>query len=286
MDRGAWWIPVPGIAVQFSSVQLLSHVQLFVTPWTTAREASLSLTSSQSTPKLMSIDSVMPSNHLILSCPLLLLPSIFPSIRVFSNESALCMRWPNYWSFSFSISPSNEHPGLITFRMDWLDLLQSKGLSESSPTPQFKSINSSVLSFLYGLTLTLILDSDIIEWSERHLWDDDIWKETRVKRRLVCPTETMSLVQTCLAASVLLHVDPSPGPFSAGPSSPVCALGPAPHLPACSAHYTGRLSSADPSSSSLHFQLPEGSSPHILALQIPAWKDTMSLAVTSPYPGL
>ena len=102
----------------------------------------------------------------------------------------------------------------------------------------------------------------------------------------MCPTETMSLVQTCLAASVLLHVDPSPGPFSAGPSSPVCTLGPAPHLPACSAHYTGRLSSADPSSSSLHFQLPEGSSPHILALQIPAWKDTMSLAVTSPYPGL
>lgn len=102
----------------------------------------------------------------------------------------------------------------------------------------------------------------------------------------MCLTETMSLVETCLAAFVLLHVDPSPGPFPAGPSSPVCALGPAPYLPSYSAHYTGRLSSADPSSSSLHFQLPEGSSPHILAPQIPAWKDTMSLAVTAPYPGL
>ena len=95
----------------------------FVTPWPAARQASLSITNSQSLLKLMSIKSVMPSNHLFLCCPLLLLPSIFPSIRVFSNESALRMRWPRYWSFSFSISPSNEHPGLISFRMDWLDLL-------------------------------------------------------------------------------------------------------------------------------------------------------------------
>ena len=108
---------------QFSSVQLLSHVPLFATPWTTARQASLSITNSRSLPKLMSIELVMPSNHLILCHPLLLLPSIFPNIRVFSNESALCIRWPKYWSFSFNISPSNEHPGVISLRMDWLDPL-------------------------------------------------------------------------------------------------------------------------------------------------------------------
>ena len=109
--------------VWFSSVKSLSHVQLFATPWTTAHQASLSITSSWSLSKLMSIELVMPSNHLILCHHLLLLPSIFPSIRFFSNESALRMRWPNYWSFSFSISPSNEYPELISFRMDWLDLL-------------------------------------------------------------------------------------------------------------------------------------------------------------------
>ena len=102
---------------------MFSHVRLLVTPWTVAHQASLSITNSQSLLKLMSIESVMPSNHLILCCPLLLLPSIFPSIRVFSNESVLCIRWPlEYWSFSFNISPSNEHSGLISFRMDWLDL--------------------------------------------------------------------------------------------------------------------------------------------------------------------
>ena len=108
---------------QFSSVQSFSRVWLFVTPWTTAHQASLSITNSQSLPKLMFIKSVMPPNHLILCCPLLLLPSIFPSLRVFSNESALRIRWPKYWSFSVSISPSKEHLGLISFRMDWLDLL-------------------------------------------------------------------------------------------------------------------------------------------------------------------
>ena len=111
------------ICKTFSSVQLLSHVQLFATLWTTACQASLSITNSRSLPKLMSIESVMPSNHLILCRPLLLWPSIFPSIRVFSNESALHIRWPKYWSFSFNISPSSEHAGLISFRMDWLDLL-------------------------------------------------------------------------------------------------------------------------------------------------------------------
>ena len=107
---------------QLSSVQSLSHVQVFVTPWTAAHQASLSITNSQSLPKFMPIELVMLSNHLILRHPLLLLPSIFPNIRVFSNESALCIRWPKYWSFSFNISPSNEHSGLMSFRMDWLDL--------------------------------------------------------------------------------------------------------------------------------------------------------------------
>ena len=113
------------------SVQLLSRVGLFVTPWTAAHQASLSITSFQSLLKLMSIGSVMPSNHLILCCPLLLLPSIFPSIRVFSNDSVLHIRWPKYWSFSFSTSPSNEYSGLISFRMDWLDLLAVQGILKS-----------------------------------------------------------------------------------------------------------------------------------------------------------
>ena len=124
--------------IQYSSVQSLSCVRLFATPWITAHQASLSITNSQSSPKLMSIESVMPSSHLILCFPLLLLPPIPPSIRVFSNESALHIRWPKYWSFSFNISPSNEHPGLISFRMDWLDFLgwSSKELSRDfSNTP-------------------------------------------------------------------------------------------------------------------------------------------------------
>ena len=112
---------------QFSSVQSLSHVWLFATPWTAACQASLSITNSQSLLKIMSIESVMPSNHLILCRPLLLLPSIFPSIRVFSNESVLCIRWPEYWSFSLSISPPSEYSGLVSFRMDWLGLLAVQG---------------------------------------------------------------------------------------------------------------------------------------------------------------
>ena len=112
-------LAVSCIGSSFSSVQLLSHVRHFATPWTAAHQASLPITNSQSLPKLMSIKSVMPCNHLILYRPLLLLPSIFPSIRVFSNESVLHIRWPKYWSFSFSISSSNEHSGLISFRMDW-----------------------------------------------------------------------------------------------------------------------------------------------------------------------
>ena len=137
------------------SVQSLSHVRLFATPWTAARQASLLITNSRSLLKLMSIESGMPSNHLILCHPLLLSPSIFPRIRVFSNKSALCIRWPKYWSFSFNISPSNEHSGLISFRIDWLDLLAVQGTLKSS---QFKSIHSSALSFLYNPTLTSIHD--------------------------------------------------------------------------------------------------------------------------------
>ena len=114
-----------------SSVQSLSCVRLFATPWTAAHQASLSITNSRNPPKPMSVESMMPSNHLILCRPLLLLPSIFPSIRVFSNESALCLKWPKYWSFSFNISPTNEHPRLISFRMDWLDLLVVQGTLKS-----------------------------------------------------------------------------------------------------------------------------------------------------------
>ena len=119
-DKASTWCYWSSFLLQFSSVQSLSLVWLFATPWIAARQASLSITNSRSLLKLMSIESVMPSSHLILCRPLLLLPPILPSIRVFSNESALHMRWPKYWSFSFSISPSNEHPGLISFRMDWL----------------------------------------------------------------------------------------------------------------------------------------------------------------------
>ena len=141
---------------QFNSVQSLSCVQLFATSRTAPHQASLSITNSQSLLTLMSIKLVMPSNHIILCHPLLLLPSIFPSIRVLSSESVLHIRWPKYWSFS--ISPANEYSGLTSFRIDWFDLLAVQGTLKSSPTPQFKSINSSVLSFLYGSTLTFIHD--------------------------------------------------------------------------------------------------------------------------------
>ena len=143
-----------------SSVQSLSRVQLFATPWTAARQASLSITNSRSLPKLISIEPVMPSSHFILCHPLLLLPSIPPSITVFSNESTLRMRWPKYWSFCFSISLTNGHPGLISF--EWTGLVGSpcspRDSQESSPTPQFKSINSLALSLLHSPTLTSIHD--------------------------------------------------------------------------------------------------------------------------------
>ena len=132
---------------QFSSVQLLSRVWVFAIPWTAACQASLSIPNSPSLLKLMSTESVMPSSHLILCCPLLLPPSVFPSVRVFSNELALCIRWPKYWSFSFNISPSNEHPGLISFRMDWLDLLAAQGTLKS--LLQHHSSKASILLGIY-----------------------------------------------------------------------------------------------------------------------------------------
>ena len=143
------YFPSPAIRQQaqysllFSSVQSLSYVQLFATSWAAVCQTSLSITNSQSPPKLLSIELVMPSNHLILCYPLLLLPSIFPSIRIFSNESALHIRWPKNWSFSFSISPSSEHLGLISFRMDWLDLLAVQGTLKS--LLQHHSSKASVL---------------------------------------------------------------------------------------------------------------------------------------------
>ena len=142
-----------------SSVQLLSHVQLLAAPWITARQASLSITNSRSSLRLMSIKSVMPSNHLILWRPLLLLPPVPPSIRVFSSESTLRVRWPKYWSFSFSIISSKEIPGLISFRMELVGSpCRRRDSQESSPTPQFKRISSSALSLLHSPTLTSIHD--------------------------------------------------------------------------------------------------------------------------------
>ena len=158
------------------SVQLLSRVRFFVTPWTAACQASLSITNSWSSPKLMSIESVMPSNHLILCHPLLLLPSIFPSIRVFSSESILCIRLPKYWSFSFSISPSNEYSGLISFRMDWFDLLAVQGTLKS--LLQHHSSKASILqcsaSFIVQLSHPYMTTGKTIaltRWALSMLWN-------------------------------------------------------------------------------------------------------------------
>jgi len=142
-----------------SSVQSLSRIRLLANPWTAAHQASLSITNSQSLPKLMPIESVMPSNHLILPYPPFLLPSIFPRVRVFSNESYLCIRWPQYWSFSFNLSPSNEYEGMTSFRMDWLDLLAVQGtlkslLQHHTPESSFSQFSSSTS---YG-------------FSSRHVW--------------------------------------------------------------------------------------------------------------------
>ena len=157
--------------MMLSSVQSLTCVQLFMTPWTTAHQASLSITNSRSLPKLSSTESVMPSNHLILCHPLLLLPSIFPSIRVFSNESLLHIRWSKYWNFSFNISPSKEHSGLISFMIHWLDLLAVQGNLKS--LLQHHSSKASILqcsAFFISPTVTSIHDY----WKNHNLDDTDL----------------------------------------------------------------------------------------------------------------
>ena len=158
--------------VRFSSVQSLSRVRLFATPWTAALQAFLSITSSWSLPKLMSIESVIPSNHLIFCHPLLLVPSIFPNIRVFSNESALHISWPKYWSFSFSISPSNEYSGLISFRMDWFGILVVQRTLES--LLQHHSSKASILQcsafLMVQLSHPYMTTGKSIDWLDRHLW--------------------------------------------------------------------------------------------------------------------
>ena len=155
--------------------QLLSRVQLLMTPGTGARQASLSFTLSRSLLKLRSIESLMPSSHLILYRPFFFLPSIFPSIGIFSNESALCIRWPKYWSFSFSIGPSNEYSGLISFRIDWFNLLALQGTLESSPAPQFESTSSSAL-VIYGPSLTSVHDS----WKNQSFAYTDLCQQSDV----------------------------------------------------------------------------------------------------------
>ena len=164
---GPWGSSVNGMEpLQISLVQSLSCVRLSVTPWTAAHRASLSITNSWSLLKLMSIESVMPSNNLILCCPLLLLPSIFPSIKVFSNESALCIRWPKYWSFIFNLNPSNEYSGLISFRMDWLDLLAVQGLKS------LLQHHSSKASVLWHLAFFIVqLSTSIHDYWKNHSFD-------------------------------------------------------------------------------------------------------------------
>ena len=159
----------PVSSVEFSSVQSLSRVYLFVTPWIAARQASLSITNSRSSPKLTSIKSVMPSSHLILCCPLLLLPPIPPSIRVFSNESTLQMWWPKHWSFSLSIIPSKENPGLISFRMDWLDLLAVLGLSRMFSSTTKHQFFSAQLSSQSNSHIHTWLREKPYPWPHGHL---------------------------------------------------------------------------------------------------------------------
>ena len=178
-------------SVQFSSVQLLSHVQLFVTPWIGAHQASLSITNSWSSLKFTCIESVMPSSHLILCCPLLLPTSIFPSTRVFSSESLLCIRWPKYWSFSFSTSPSIEYSGLISFRMNSLDLLTVQGALKS--LLQHHSSKASVHG-KYGETMGTV--TDFIFLGSKITADDDCSHE--IKRHLLLWRKAMTNLDSIL----------------------------------------------------------------------------------------
>ena len=156
-------------------VRSSNRVQLFVTPWTAARQASLSLSNSRSLPKFMSITLVMSSSHLILWLPLLLLPSIFPRIRIFSNESAVCIRWPKYWSFSFSISPSNKYSGLISFKIDWSPCCPRE-FQESSPAPQFEGMNSLAFCLFYSPALTTVHD----HWEDHSQDYKDLGQQSNV----------------------------------------------------------------------------------------------------------
>ena len=189
----------------FNSVQSLGRVRLFATPWIAAYQASLSITNSQSLLKPMSIKSVMPSNHLILSHPLLLLPPIPPSIRVFSNELTLHMRWPKYWNFSFSISPSNEHPGPISFRMDWLDLLAVQGTLKS--LLQHHSSKASV-------------QFSSVQFS-RSVMSDSLWPHESQHARPPCPSSTPGVYSNSYPSSWWCHpaISSSVVPFSSGPQS-------------------------------------------------------------------
>ena len=185
-----------------SSVQSLSHVRLFATPWATAHQASLSITNCQSSPKPMSIESVMPSSHRILCLPLLLLPSVFPSIRNFSNKSALHIRWPKYWSFSFDISPSSEHSGLISFRMDWLDLLAVQGTLKS--LLQHHSSKVSILqcsafflvqlSHPYMTTGKWVSYTEYVRGMEKHCYFDNQFKR---KLNLLIVTTAIHFLDIC-----------------------------------------------------------------------------------------
>ena len=176
---------------QFNSVQSLSCIWIFVTPWIAAGQASLSITNSGSPHKPMSFVSVMPSNHFILCHSVLLLLSIFPSIRVFSSESVLRIRWPQHWSFSFSISPSNHYAGLISFRIDWFDLLAVQvTLKSFFPTPQFKSMNSLALSFLHRPALTSIHD----HWKNNSLdYTDLCWLLNMLSRLVITSFQGVSI---------------------------------------------------------------------------------------------
>ena len=220
---------------QFSSVQSLSHAGLFATPWTTAHQASLSITNSRRLLKLMSIELVMPSNHLILCCPLLLLPSIFPSIRVFSNESALRIRWPKYWSFSINISPSNEYSGLISFRMDWLDLLAVQGTLKS-----LLQHHSSKASILWYSAFFIVLISSV-QFSHSVV-SDSLRPHESQHTRPPCPSPTPRVYPNSCPSSRWCHptISSSVVPFSSCPQSfPASGSFPMSQLSASGSQSTG-----------------------------------------------
>ena len=207
-----------------SSVQLLSRFWLFATPWTAALQASLSITNSQSLPKFMSIESVIPSNHVILCCPLLLLPSIFPNIRVFLNESVLHIRWPKYWSFSFSISPSNEDSGLISFKMDWLDLLAVQGTLKS--LLQHHSSKASILwhsaFFIAQLSYLYITTGKTIAWTRQTFVDKVMSLLFNMQSRLIItflPRSKHLLITWLKSPSVVIL---EPKNIKSAPLSTVC----------------------------------------------------------------